>query len=976
MKKLFFLTAFITITLPLITLNAQNSAKGTVSGKIIDAETGEIMRRATVMVKDTKLGAYSDVLGTFKIKNVPEGTYSLRISFVGYVTKEIQGVKIAADKTTDIGTVTLQVEKKTTDEVEVVAERINDNQAAMLAVRKNAAQVSDGISAEEIKKTPDSDAGQSLRRVSGVTLVGDKYVYVRGVSERYSNTTLNGTSLSSTEPDKKAFAFDMFPAEFLQNANVAKTFTPDLPGNFAGGLVQLNTVDYPTGFAINFGASASMSDNITFKSNAFTTYSGGSSDWLGYDDGLRAMPTDLPNSPQAFRDFIANDLNNSPNSVHYEAQQRYSDMIKSFNYSTFNKEQTTAPFNGGLSLSYSDIYNVGGNDLGLIASMIYGNEYTSDAMTRRVRLATEDTVAKYSGAGSSYTNSTNMGFIANLAYKIGTSTSITLKNTYSNQSTNEVIALDGYKEANLIYQMSYQFVQTSLYSTQLGAQHDLSFLNSVLDWKIGYSKSTRDEPDLKRMRFSRNDTSSSFFADALNATTGSGSQAGRFYSNLNENAYNALLNYKIPFEELNIKVGGLYETKSRDFVVRSFVIAPGNFVMSRYITVNDNGDTLSKKNTVSDSVYSAFDFGKDVNKINPSSLFNAENFGIHGLSYLEETEDDDSYSATEDLAAAYIMGDFNIPLGDQKLRVIAGVRLENANQKLNTYYPIKTDSTFDIQNIVDANYLDYLPSINFVYSATKDMNIRVSASQTLTRPSLREYAPFSFYDFKYQMIVKGNPGLKEAIIQNYDLRWEWFPNPGEVLSVSLFYKNFHDAIEQTLVPTSSESELTYSNALGDAKNYGVEFETRKNLSFLAGFLKEFSFNFNLSLINSRISVSQAGIEDTRSMWGQSPYSVNFGLYYFKPDWGTSVNLAYNTYGKRIIQVADLRSYKFPDPHVYELPRNVIDLSIAQNITDNFSIKFVTKDLLNEKLIWEQGGQQVSTDLWGSKYSLSFSYNFK
>jgi TonB-dependent receptor len=357
----------------------------------------------------------------------------------------------------------------------------------------------------------------------------------------------------------------------------------------------------------------------------------------------------------------------------------------------------------------------------------------------------------------------------------------------------------------------------------------------------------------------------------------------------------------------------------------------------------------------------------------PENIFNNDNFTFNRLGLSEETKPTDSYSADERLGAGYIMAEIPIFIGNHKLKFIGGARLEASFQNLRSFYPISasnSDSTF-----VDNYYLDLLPSINLIYELQTDMNLRLSVSRTLTRPSLREYAPFTFYDFQFQGDVAGNPNLVRSLIWNYDVRWEWFTNPGEVVSIGVFYKQFENAIEETIIPTSSNFKRTFANAEGVAYNYGVEFEIRKNLGFITPLLNYFSIGGNLALINSQITVQQVDETDTRSMWGQSPYSLNLAIVFNHPEWGTSVNVSYNVFGKRIIQVADIGRYDFDKPHVYELPRNVVDFSINQVISNNIEIKFVAKDVLNEDLIWEQGNKIVLSNIKGRMFSLSFGYKF-
>lgn len=958
LKKMTIL--FLTFTM-LLPLSVFAQGKGMILGKIVDEETGEVLRRATVLVVGTKIGGYSDVKGEYKLRNLSAGTYSISVSYVGYTPKTIENIELKEGQTLTFNIVLSSAIKKT-EEIVVEARRENNNEAAILAQRKNASQVSDGISIEEIKRTPDSDAGQSLRRVSGVTLVNDKFVYVRGVSERYSNTTLNGTALATTEPDKKAFAFDMFPSEFLENANVAKSFTPDLPGNFAGGLVQLNTVEFPSArsFKISFGTS--MSDNITFDKK-FITYHGGKNDWAGFDDGTRAMPSNFPKSPEAMRD-LTNRLRSEDETVLQKAQEEWVALGKSMNSKSWKRDTIKTPLNGSINLSYTDIFRIGGDDFGIIASAMYGNSYSQNDI---YRATLESSGAVYNhNQGTISTFSTNLGGLLNIAYKIGDHTSISLKNTYNNSADDETTIMHGKKDQVLTRQYGFQFVEKTLFASQLGGEHNMNFLNNaLLDWKFGFSNSKRDEPDFKRVRYSRADSANPLRVDIYDLA-GNGYQAGRFFSNLDEKALTGALNFTLPIDNLKIKTGLLWENKNRDFNVRSFTINKSTHLLKYYYDA--------------DFGYPVYNYGDDefYNSeflLEPEDIFgNPNNFSETRLGMSEETKPTDSYKAEEGLVAGYLMGDIPFDVASNKLRVIAGVRVESSSQNLKSMYPIsfqKTDSIF-----VDETYFDVLPAINIVYELTKDMNLRASASQTLTRPSLREYAPFTFYDYYFQGDVTGNPELKRALIQNYDLRWEMFPNPGEVLSASVFYKSFKNAIEETVIGTSSNYKRTFDNANGTASNYGVEFELRKNLGFISDFTRYFSFNMNLAIIESEITVEQNNVSDKRTMWGQSPYSLNLGLFYYHPELGTSVNLGYNVSGKRLIQVADKSRYPVSDPHIYEMPRNVIDLSLSQTILKTLEIKLSVRDLLNEKATWKQMGNEVSRTIKEEVFPLALAISCK
>jgi TonB-dependent receptor len=538
---------------------------------------------------------------------------------------------------------------------------------------------------------------------------------------------------------------------------------------------------------------------------------------------------------------------------------------------------------------------------------------------------------------------------------------LNVKNVFNRAADDEVLVLEG---QDIGYQyldyknFSYHFVQKAFYSGQLGGEHSLKLLNSFIDWRVGFSSSERDEPDFRRLKFSRNlfdlefDPNTPFTPEILPTMQGDGARLGRFFSKLNDEVYTGGVNFTIPISTAKLKFGALYEKRTRDFNARSLTIINPTFLDMEIEEVMHDWE-------------------------NPQDIFASENFRWEGGFLMgEESKLSDNYDAEEELNAVYLMLDIPFstpsPIGDNRLnfRLIFGARYEDNHQKLNSFYIDDNPVSVNRKN------KDVLPSINFIWQVNQSSNFRLSASQTLARPEFRELAPFTFYDYLQHANIQGNPNLKRALIQNYDARYEWFPRAGEVISISLFYKNFENAIEETIFPEQSELTRTFANALGDAKNYGVEFELRKNLDFITEYAKHFAFNFNLALITTEISVSQGGdiVVDKRQMWGQSPYSINFGLFYSNPKTRTSVNLAYNKFGRRIIQVAQQGIYttESNDPHVYELPRNVVDLSISQAI-GKFDIKLSARDLLNEKLVWRQDDKLVATNLKGTGLSLSFGY---
>lgn len=919
---------------------------GSIKGKVTDAKTGEVLSGASIGVVDTKKGAYSDTKGTFHIKKLTAGTYKLRVSFIGYENKIIEGIVVAEDAATSV-MIVLGSSRVVGNEIVVAASRQTDNAAALLAQRKRASQVSDGVGREEIAKMPDSDAGQALKRVSGVTLVEGKYVYVRGVSERYSNTTLNGAALSSTEPDKKAFAFDMFPSELLENANVLKSFTPDLPGNFSGGLVQLNTIDFPSAFGVKLSASQAINSNVTFHPGEFLTYTGSSKDWSANGAGTRSVPNNAPANRQEFLN-----LNSMAQAGDAASAQRVAEVGSAFPNSQWKTNYNTAPTNSGLSLTISAPFDIGEEDaIGIVANVNYNTAYSMNTMTRSGVQA--DRSLGFFKTGTTAGHSVNLGGLLNMAYRIGKSSSMAFKNIYNRSMDDESMDIygDSYTQGQTRRELGFNYVQKELLSSQLGGEHTISsFNNAVVEWKLGYSQSNRNEPDYRRLQYSRQstDTPGSLAINFSPSPTGDGTTAGRFYSDMNEYYRIASTNVTIPVESSKIKFGGLYEFRNRDFGARSFTV-----IQSRSYA----GEV--------DDLFRTSETGR----VDPSAAFADSNYSASRLMMSEETRKSDKYVASERISAAYVMADMPFEIAGIQSRFVGGLRVESSLQQLSSY----NSQDQVVHPIVDVT--DALPSIGLIFSPTENSNIRLSATQTLARPSLREFAPFSFYNFQIQAVTTGNPNLTRALIQNYDVRWEVFLKPGEVVSVSGFYKSFKNAIEETILPSTSEVIYSFQNANGLAQNYGVEVELRKQLGFIAPFFSPFTLSMNAAIINSHIVVNQGGVTDERTMWGQSPYTVNIGLFYTNLSTGSTINVGYNTYGKRIIKVGQRGAYQFSDPHVYEMPRQVFDLSLTQSLGGDLEIKFAVRDLLNQALNWEQGGVNIQSNIRGRTYTVGVGYRF-
>lgn len=906
------------------------SQDGKIVGKIYDGSSGSTLPDAVVKLENVTKGAASDLDGRYALENVKAGEHTIKASYVGYVSQSVS-VKVKAGEVVTVDVI-LQPEGTTTDTVTIEATRIQTNEASMLLLQKNADNIRDGISSQQIKRTSDATSSEVLKRIVGVSIVDNKFVFVRGTNERYSATTLNGVVLPSTDPDKKAFSFDLFPSNLLDNIVISKSYTPDLTGSFSGGLVQVTTKDFPEQLSLNLSMSSSY-NSITTGDN-FLTYNAKESKLLffnsGRDNGSRKLPGIIPDQTVL--------------SSNYNVQE-----LKSFSKAFTNnwkQESSTAPVNGGFQLSLGNNFMLGSsNSLGFFAAYTYSNSFNSKQIERQSYTSEDIIESKYSGSQSEY--AVLWGGLLNMSFRAGENNKFSFKNTYVFNSEDETEFQEGINNPQTQDRKLYttKFVERNMLSSQLSGEHFISKLGKLrITWRGAYSEADRDEPDYKTLRYQRDiGTQGRYFA-SLSTGEPSSFGGGRFFSTLKDINRSLESNFEFSFKplkkmEVKSKFGVFYNNSTRDFSARQFapkIVDANNFML----------------------MYNS-----------PDSLFLPDNIDTNKILFYELTRPSDKYDASEQLSAGYLM--FDVPVG--RLRTVIGARFESNFSKLNS-----TDQIGEpVKRNVNKN--DILPSVNLTYSLNELINIRAGYYQSVSRPEFREIAPFSFYDFAEQTFTIGNPELERNLIRNYDLRFEYFPQAGEIASLSLFYKKFDSPIEEVFVPNSGGDNRvkTFQNAKSGASNYGIEIELRKNLAFIGKIFRDLSVNANVSLINSKVDLSGLGTSATnleRRLQGQSPFTINTGVYYDNPELGTSVNLSYNRFGKRISEVGlDGLS------DIEENGRDVIDLSVIQRVFKNFEVKLSIKDLLAQDYLFTQevnGKDEMYRKFnAGTGYSLSLSFKY-
>ncbi len=945
-------TSFLSLIFLLITLSFY-SQSGRITGVVKDKSSNELIFGAKIVVKgQTGIGAVTDPDGKFIIENVKSGSIILEIKYESYKTLTLEAFELKASENKEIS---IEIEKLIKDFKNVtVTKKVNkESTTELIRMQKNSATVVDGINAETFKKTPDSKASDVLKRISGASVQDNKFVVIRGLSDRYNFALLNGASLPSSESDRKAFSFDIFPSNMLDNLFITKTATPELPGEFAGGVIDINTTEPKEKNFQNIQIGGAYNAISTFRN--FKTYVGGSTDFLGIGASARALPDGLPTTE------VFNTISNTE-------KADYAKMIKS-DWSTSNRMALP-----NLSLQYSIgrmIKLKEKRQFGYVFAYSYQNNFSFSQVTRReFEEQAAGIVTKNELKDSAYTQSILNSAMFNLSYSFNEKNKIQFKNLYSISSDDKVNIRNGKRDMDIESMYSEKstniwYTQNNLYTTQLLGNHELK--NKLkFKWVGSFSDVKREIPFLRRTVYQQTDTAYPFAAVIQNndiSTLGAGNM---FWSTMNEKIYNAKYDFSYPFEfsklKNEIKLGGFHQYRTRTFAARNLGFSKYNPAGS----ANFNGSLLT---------------------LPDDQIFAPENMGLMsdgqgGFKLEEGTNVDDSYQASSFLNAGFLQLDSKIA---DKVRLVGGARLEAYNQ-LFKYIEFGSN----LPQRIDTTVVDLLPSINLIYSPIVKMNIRASYSKTVSRPEFRELAPFSFYNFLNDNLTSGDPHLQRAKINNYDLRFEFFPGSGQIISLSGFYKQFYNPIELILrTGTSGTPELYFDN-VGNVVNYGAEFEYRMNLGFLnskdsASFLKDITLYFNGALIRSKMDLSAlAGQAEypnaSRPLQGQSPYLINAGIFYAAPN-DLNFNLSYNLVGQRIAIAGSVQ-----EPSVWENGRNVIDFQISKIIKKKFEIKLNVKDIIAQDLVffqdinknkkYDKGIDSAWQEItFGQTVSLSLKYNF-
>lgn len=911
---------------------------GKLSGRITDDKNRPVIG-AAVKANAIKRYTTTDVDGRFTL-SLPTGVkVEIEISAVGFDSKTISDVEVQEGQVEEIS-ITLAVKSNNLENVTVKSSARKETTNALIQFQKNTNAVAQVISAEAIRRSPDKNTGEALKRVTGLSIQEGRYIIVRGLSDRYNQAMLNGVLLSSTEPDRKTFSFDIFPAAIVENIIINKTFIPEYSAEWAGGLIQVQTRDIPSKNFFNVQLGTNF--NTETIGRDIYTYPGGKLDWLGIDDGTRALPDNFPTK----NEFGA--IKNDAEKIELGKQIAAKSWAPTQKSNALAALGQTFQANGGFA---TKLFN---KDLGGVVTVTYNRNVKNLAYDNRFfTISNAKAEPTFDYNNNKYTSDVLWGALANFALKLNANNKITFRNlinTNTSDYTTLRTGLDFESDPSVGEQIKayeYGFRNNTFFNTQLNGDHNLPSLNTKLTWFGSFSILDQYVPQQRRLQYNQAAGQPDAPFLALLSNTLSQKTGSIYYHNLNDYIYNfggdLTKTFTLFDRKQSVKGGYNFQVKDRVFNSRPFSI-----------------------NLPSDN--------PDLKALDPSVIFDEANFGVeqNKFHFDEITGIYFRYIANTILNAGYIQFDNSV---NEWLRIVWGARYEHFDQLVGSQYTIDPRYNYTKRG-------DLLPALNITAKVNSKSNLRISGSQTVVRPEFRELTGTAFYDFEVGATIIGNPNLVRTKITNADIRFEVYPRPGELFTIGAFYKFFQNPIELAFNQTGvGSSTFNYINNDGiSAQAFGAEVEFRKKLDFISS-LKRFTLQGNFSYIYNRVKFEQATLD--RPMQGQSPYLINAGLQYDVEETGFFITALFNQVGRRILYVGNEQL-----PAVWEAPRPLLDLQVSKKLMDNKAeIKLSFTDLLNQPArFYHDLDDNKKYDgnldalalqrIYGTGVSLSFAYTIK
>lgn len=901
---------------------------GILAGVVVDARNGSPVAGARVIVRGQRGEAKTDAAGAFELAGLPAGEHAVSIIHTLYATATLAQVTVPAGRATiEVALTPSSVELEV---MRVSGYKLEGGLASLLEERRDERAVTEVLGAEQIGKSGDSNAAEALQRVTGLTVVGGRFVYVRGMGERYSSALLNGATLPSPDPERRVVPLDLFPADVIESISVQKTYSPDLPGEFGGGSTQIRTRGIPDAFGASFSLSGAWNEASTGRNGL--TYHTGETDWAGFDNGTRSLPEGVriaaehgqlsledPSTGEGYPLGVLTALGQTmPN--HWSARRK------------------ELPPDFGVSATIGDRLETRAGVVGYNVGLAYDQGWRVKRGVNRVfGLGGDGALEPIVDYRTNLTRrNVDVSGLVSVGYEPakGQELAVTTLLVRTSEDETEVYGGRLSNDDRDIRVTSLSWVEEQLLSTQLRGKHEL-FEGIELSWSYAYALATREQPDLRRTRYD--------FDQTLNAYLLSNRPEGnqRLYNEVEDDNHDLSLSLDVPFTvwkklEAHVQTGGGYVLRDRESETRRF----------KFI----HRGPLSRD--------------PDVLILPPEQALGRQFISPDGFSFEEITRATDNYEAEQTIRAAFV--NLVVPV-TAALEVSAGVRVERSRQEVSTFELFSRDQT---SASADLETTDWLPAASLVWRFTETMAARAAYSRTLVRPDFRELSSAPFDQVIGAGVFVGNPALERTKIESFDLRWEWFLSADELVSVGVFYKDLEDPIE-TVILGGSTRTVTLENA-PRGRNYGVEVELRKRLGFLGRACEPLFFGGNVSLIKSEVQLDSSGVATNkdRPLSGQSEFVINASAGWDDSGTRTALTLLYNVSGERLVGVGT-----FGLPDVYEQPFHRLDLVASWGFAEHWSVKVSVENLLDSKVRFTQGDQTTEEYEVGRTFGVGLSGKF-
>jgi TonB-dependent receptor len=943
--KIHKLTSFLLTAFLALQLTAQS---GKIVGTITDGDYNEPMAFANVLVKNTTTGTTSDFDGKYQLE-ISEGNYSIIFSYIGYQSVEISDVNVVANSEVLVD-VTLNTNSL---EAVIITTTVRKNtESAVLDLQKKSITLLDGLSAQSIKSSGAGNIASAVKSVPGVSIQGGKYVYVRGLGDRYTKSILNGVDIPGLDPDRNTIQMDIFPTNILENVIVIKSAAAEYPADFTGGVIDIVTKDYPSKASYSFSIGTSYNPNMHLNSN-YLSYSGSKTDWLGFDDGMRNRPI---SRYQPIPGTFAN-----------------SSVLTALT-GAFNKELTAKRSESGVNYDFGftagNQYDVGENKLGYQLSFSYKNKtefYDNRIDGTYIRdqnnASNNDLLATRTTLGEVGVSSVLLNVLTGLVYKRENSKyKLNFLHIQNGESTagkyeQQLAQAGGGSGFEPIIKDALLYTERSITNVLLAGTHSFRESGWQMDWKLSPSLSRVYDKDHRITPLQLSQEGGAFISPSAS------SYPIRIWRTLDEINLVGKLDvnkkYTLFDNPAKVKFGGGYTYKFRDFKIDDYTFTITNPVTGLSVENGDADNLLAENNIWTPQT------GSGTHLVS-GDLFESAN----------------AYEGEQRITAIYASNEFSIT---EKLKSVLGIRTE----LFQTFYTGQNQAATEVyKNSKIIDKFDIFPSANIIYSITDELNLRGSYSRTTARPSFKEASRSQIFDAITNRLFIGNIDLMPSYINNFDVRFEKFGEGSEMFAFSAFYKGFTDPIELTFFE-SAPDQITPKN-LGSAKVYGIEFEFRKSLGFILKSLDQLKFNINASYINSELTMNideynrrvlaardGESIEDTRELQGQSPFLINTGLNYTNSDKGLQTGLFFNVQGKTLEVVG---TGIVPD--VYTKPFSSLNFTLNKSFGQDkkSTVDVKVSNILNSKResVYESYGTTskiFSSFQPGTEVSVGYSYKF-